>query len=289
MPVLTLTAFFRDDDGHGWSEAHNKIDGGSNPPLGPYLDAFDELMKTRRRPLLAGDGFYLGCRASYRTANKRIAAAPRFADLPLQGTQTQGGKPVFMNEASNAILIRMQNAANTATSPTYLRGVWDNVMIAGQLQFTDEQGPQFKTYLTAYENALIAGVYGWYGVDPDQTPRGNVTNYVVDDDGFVTFTVAATNAVAMPTPANPVSVQFSGINNKKSILNRTLVCTVVNATTIKTVQPVAATAFVSAGHFAIPTKGFIPYATVAARRLSNRKTGRPIDVQRGRRSVQTLH
>jgi len=57
VPVINLTAFFRDDDGHGWSEGYQIFDGTTSPPLTPFLNNFDTLMKKFRLQLLAGDGY----------------------------------------------------------------------------------------------------------------------------------------------------------------------------------------------------------------------------------------
>lgn len=289
MPTIRLTAFFRDDDGHGWSEQHD-VDGGVTiATLTPYLAAFDNLMKSARRPMLAGDGFYIGCRAAYKTADGRIAAANLLADVPVRGTQTLQGVPIWMNEASDAIKVRMQNAASTANSDIYLRGVWDDVQVGGQIFFGGDQGTAFKRYLTAYTDGLRANAYGWTGVNPDATPRGKVENYLVNNDGKVQFQVAATNGKPMPAAGSKVQVKFARINGSKSILNRTIVCIVNSPTGLTTVQQIAASEFISEGSFIIPVKGFIPYDHFSYVKLGSRKTGRPFGVGRGRLSAAVLH
>lgn len=289
MPPVRLTAFFRDDDGHGWSETHDR-DGGADPVnLSPLITSFDNLMKTLRVPLLGRDGYYIGSRASYRTPGGKIAAAPFLLDVPMAGTQAIGSVKTWMNDADVAVKVRLANAASTANSDMYLRGVWDYVIEAGQLNFAGAVGVAFKEALDAYQTALTAGIYGWVGINPALTPRGNVTNYTSLVDETVQFTIAVTNGVAMPAVGSRVQVNFAKINRSRSILNRSLICIVTNATTLTTTQQIGTTPFETPGTFIIPTKSLIPYDHVAYRKVARRKTGRPFGVGRGRRSVQVLH
>jgi len=289
MPTVRLTAFFRDDDGNGWSEQHD-VDGGvSVTSLVPYITNFDNLMKSARRPLLAGDGYYLGCRASYKTTNGQIAAVNLLPDTPQQGTQTVGGVGIGMDKASTAVKIRMSNAANTANSDVYLRGIWDDVISFGQLNFGSTIGIKFKQLLDTYVAGLLQLSYGWTGINPATTSRGDVTNYTQEADGTVTLTIFARNGVAIPAVGTKTQIEFAKINNSKSALNRTLVCMITGLGTVKTVKQVAVSDFLTQGTYIIPVKGFIPYALRTYNKLASRKTGRPFGLTPGRRSVQTLH
>lgn len=289
MPTIRLTGFFRDDDGNGWSEQHD-VDGGVTvTTLAPFITNFDNLMKSARRPLLAGDGYYIGCRASYRTATGRIAAVNLLPDIAQRGTQSTGGVEIGMDKASTAVKMRMSNAPNTANSDVYLRGIWDDVVSFGQLNFGGPVGIKFKQLLDAYTAGLIQLNYGWLGVNPDTSPRGNVTNYTQQQDGTVLLTVAVKNGVAMPANGSKVQAEFARINNSKSTLNRTLVVQVVSPTTVQTIKQVAVSDFATEGTFVIPVRGFIPYAIRTYNKLASRKTGRPFGLTPGRRAAQILH
>jgi len=288
VPVLTLTAFFRDDDAHGWSESYQISDGTSTPPLAPYITAFDVLMRKFRVPLLAGDGFYLGCRASYKLANGRISAGNLLSDLPVAGTSVIGDVPIQMNLASDAVKIRFQNITSTANSDVYLRGVWDDVIQAGQLQFGTAVGQKFKKALGNFEQALIDNRYGWFGIDPALTPRGKVTAAAQNEDGTVLFTLLVTNGVTMPIINTPYQMRFAKINNSKSILNRTFVVNRVSDTQVVTAKDVAFGEFLTPGIFTLPVKGFIQYDHFAYHRAGSRKTGRPFGAGRGRLAAQVL-
>lgn len=288
MPIMRLTAFFRDDDAHGWSEQHDLNPSEPIGPLNQYLTAFDTLMANGRRPLLAGDGYYIGCRASYRTADGRIAASNLLRDPPMKGTENIGSHAIWMNNASMAVKVRMQDVGSLGNSDMYLRGVWDECAVGGVLDFEGTYGKKWKQLADAYIAALISNQYGWSGISAGGTPRGPVTNYVQNVDGTVTLTVAATNGAPMPAVGSRVQCVFSRINNSNSVLNRALVCVVNNATTLTTVQQVAVGAFQSAGTFIIPNKQFRLYGGASYFKLSSRKTGRPFGAGRGRLSARAL-
>jgi len=290
MPTVRLTAFFKDDDGHGWSETHDKDGGAAITSLTSFLNAFHSLMQTFRRPLLSGDSFYVGCRASYRTPSSAIAGDNIALDPPMRGPQTYAGHELWMGAPSVAIKMRFRNDASTARSDAYIRGQWSQTVIAGILNFFTSPGDQWKVRADAYAAALVQGGYGWVGTDPTLTSRGNVTNYVQDAGGTVTLTVAVTNGVAMPVTTTKLAIKFARINGSKSILNRTIVCVVNNpTTTVTTTVPIAVSDFETAGTYVATRVGFIPYAAVSYYRLSKRKTGRPFGVAPGRLSAQTLH
>lgn len=285
-----LTSFFRDDDGHGFSESH-VVDGGSiDPDLTSIIATYSDFNKIYRAPLLAGDGYYLGCRASYRHSNGKISASPNFPNLAVRGTQTIGSVLIEMNECSDAIKIRFQNSNSQANADIYLRGVWDDIIQAGQLNFGGAVGGAFQTALTAYENKLKSNQYGWLGIDPLLTTRGDVTGYTQNALGTVTFVVARTLGPVLPAAGTRITVRLSKLNGGKSILNRTFVCVVdaggLSVTTLKKVQ---ASVFQTAGSFTALVKSLILYDHVARRSPSSRKTGRPFGVGRGRLSAATLH
>lgn len=290
MPTVRLTAFFKDDDGHGWSETHDKDGGASITSLTSFLTAFHSLMQTFRRPLLAGDAFYLGCRASYKTADGTIAGDNIELDPPMRGVQTSGGVTVNMDAPSVAVKMRLRNDASTARSDVYLRGFWRQVINAGVLDFGLPPASVWKTQADQYGAALVANNYGWVGTNPTLTSRGDVTGYTSNPDGTVTLNVTPTNGVVLPAVGTRVSAKFARINDSESILNRALLCKVeAGGAALTTIKRVAVSAFQTEGTYIVTAKGFIPYAALSYYRLSKRKTGRPFGVGPGRLSVQTLH
>ena len=265
MPAIVCAAFFKDDDGNGWSERHC-IDGGvSAPALSAFLTNFDDLMTARRVPLLGLDTFYIGCRVSYKTADRKIASAVLFKNPPVRGPLTYQGLDVNTMAPEETIKMRMQNAGRTNSADTYIRGSWHAGSIDGVLNFGGILGTQLKIRLDSYAADLIAKNYGWLGIDTTKTSRGDVTNYAVGVDGRITFTLQPTNGVALPTPTPPATTvsldfRFAKLNDSKSVLNRTLVCDILTPTSIKTRSAVAAGDFTGGGTYVAKVDGLIPYA-----------------------------
>lgn len=290
MPTVRLTAFFKDDDGHGWSETHDKDGGSSITSLTTFLQNFNQLMITKRRPLLAGDAYYIGCRASYRTADGTIAGDNIELDPPLRGVQTFGSNNLQMTAPEVAVKMRLRNDASTARSDVYLRGMWSQCVLAGVLDFGDPVGAEWKTRADQYAAALIAGNYGWVGTNPAATSRGVVSGYISNADLTVTFTVARTKGGAMPADGTQLPCRFARINSSKSILNRTFVCTVgAVGTTLTTTEKVTPSEYETPGTFTAIVTGFIPYAAQSYYKLARRATGRPFGVGRGRLPIRVLH
>ena len=290
MPIVRLTAFFRDDDGHGWSETHDKDGGTTIVSLGPYLTNFNQLMLDARRTLLAGDANYQGCRASYPVSDKLNAGDNIAIEPPINGSQTYLGIALRMTAPESAVKMRFRNAAFTAKSDVYLRGYWSDVATGGVANFATTVGSEWKRRADIYGNALVQGGYGWAGTNNALTSRGNVTGFAVNPEGTVTLNVTPTNGVALPAVGNHVPVKFARINSSKSIMNRTFACIVeaggVAVTTTEIVNP---SAYVVGGTYIATVTGFIPYAAISYYKLASRKTGRPFGVGPGRAPARVLH
>jgi hypothetical protein len=290
MPVIRLTAFFKDDDGHGWSETHDKDGGGTITSLTTFIQNFNNLMQSFRRPMLGGDAFYIGCRGSYPTANGAIAGDNIELDPPMRGAQTFSGTTVNMDAAEVAVKMRWRNDASTAHSDVYIRGMWRQVIDAGVLAFDGPIGDEWKKRADLYANQLVQGAYGWVGTNPTTTSRGDVTGYQANADGTVTLNVTPKNGVNLPAADTKVAVKFARINRSKSILNRVLVCKVeTGGGAVTTTELVSPSDFETEGTYIATVKSFIPYAALTYYKLARRKTGRPYGVAPGRLRVQTLH
>ncbi len=290
MPIVRLTAFFRDDDGHGWSETHDKDGGSSIVSLAPFLTDFDTLMQNQRKPLLAGDAYYIGCRATYKVSPKVNAGDNILRDPPQRGPQTFMGTELSTTAPEVAVKMRLRNGASTAKSDVYLRGIWESVVRFGVLDFGSVAGAEWKRRADVYANALVASPYGWQGTDAAATSRGLVTGYARNSDGTVTFNVTPTNAVALPAVGKRLPVKFARINNSKSILNRSFACVVdLGGASVTTTEIVNPDQWVVGGTYIATVTGFIPYAAVSYFKLAHRKTGRPFGVEPGRLPAKVLH
>ena len=144
MPVVRLTAFFRDDDGHGWSETHDKDGGSTIVSLAPFLTDFDALIQANRKPLLGGDAYYIGCRASYPVSRGLNAGDNLLRDPPQRGPQTFGGQDVSTTAPEAAVKMRLRNLASTAKSDVYIRGMWEQTVRFGVLDFGSTIGAEWN-------------------------------------------------------------------------------------------------------------------------------------------------
>jgi hypothetical protein len=290
MPIVRLTGFFKDDDGHGWSETHDKDGGSTIVSLAPFLNDFDALMQNQRRALLAGDAFYIGCRASFPVSPKLNAGDNIERDPPLRGPKTFSGNELGMTAPEAAIKMRLRNTGFTAKSDVYLRGMWSQTINFGVLDFGSVVGAEWKRRADEYAAALVAGSYGWQGTNNAATSRGNVTGFAHNTDGTVTINLTPTNAVPLPGAGVHIPVKFARINNSKSIMNRSFACKVdagnASVTTTELVNP---TPWIVGGTFIATITGFIPYSAVSYYKLAHRKTGRPFGVAPGRLPAKVLH
>jgi len=272
--------FFGSDAGRGWAEGHHIV---VTTPLnlGPVFSAFKTLVDTFRKPLLANDRYIKGLKVSAPTPLGDIASAPyRYAPVGRPSNKRSGCGP------SLAAKMHMADSTNTRFSPIYLRGFWDDVEVDEELDFTSAAGAAWKALLDQYTTALVAGGYGWNGLDNTNTIRGNVTNYTIDVNGFVTFTVDYPAGPVAFNPGEINTVRFARINHSSSTLNRSLVLKVLTATTLKTVNPIAAGLFDSAGTFVAEGKAFLSYLGAQYTILARRSEGRPTGLSPARRKAR---
>jgi hypothetical protein len=282
MPTnIKCVAFFGSDEGFGWSEKHDIQ--GDDPPgdLLPFLIAFKTLMVNYRRPLLGMDCYLRGLRVSYATASGVIrSSADRFQPLLYPGNQRPSAGP------ESSAMMRMGEITNSQFSPTYLRGIWRDVIKNEQLDFTTAAGTQWKQLLDQYVAALVGVGYGWEGQFAPATRKGAVNNYTIDPQGYVTFSIAVLSGPALPIPGSRLSFRFSRINGGKSVLNDTMIVQVLNDVSVKTVVPTAALPFVSEGTFTNTVTSFLTYTGMQYVIYARRPAGRPTLLSRSRRRAR---
>jgi len=290
MPYYRHTAFMRDDDGHGWSETHD-WDSGSDVDinLSARAAAFNQLMITHRVPLLAKDGFYLGCRVSRYKGSElgKIQSFPIFLDLPMHGTENVSTAKTEMDASLLAVKVTFANSNGTARADTYLRGVWEQVITAGQLDFSGVAGSTFAQLLKSYQNALMQFGYGWLGKAPNSR-YGYVNSYKSNTDGTITFELNPQGGGGMPF-GRKFTLYVARLNDSDSVLNRPILCTSNGPLEATSVNQIAAGPFRSKGTFYVREPGFFRYDQVAYRKLSSRKTGRPTGVGRGRSPTRRVY
>src|SRR6185295_4975269 len=210
MPViLKFTAFFGSDEGRGWSESHCMQQPDPPANLLQSMLAFKTLLDDKRRPLLGKDCRVEGLRVSYDTATGDIASSPyKYSPFAYPGNQRAGAAP------SVSAKVRMSEAGNTFFSDIHLRGFWDDVEKDEQLDFTTAAGTAWKNLLDQFTASLVAQNYGWEGIDPTLTRRGNVTGYTINGDKTITFNLDITQGPPLPGVAGTkLRMRCAKINN----------------------------------------------------------------------------
>ncbi len=264
---------FRDSSGTGWSEIHYWNTSSENPLLNVRVGHMVDVVAPARAALLSADCFLIGCRASYPRA---ASVASLSKTLSLQGNLDISGVSPAVSLAT-----KFTDVSATRHKVTHLRGFWDLVEINGE--YHPEGGAAFDWTgkFNDWKATLINGGYGWRSRDGATSAKGVVSAYSADDDGRVTFIVSA-DAGLTAQVGKVVSIRFSRLNDSKSPLNRQLLVEVINATTLKTVSPVAAGPFTGQGRYSMRIGTFAQYAQVYDVSLGRRAQGRPFGQLPGR-------
>lgn len=274
-PILKYAMLFNDNDGFGWSEIHYAQAGSENPNLGTALGNFVSGLVQLRRALLAQDQAIVGTRVSYRAAG---------AIRSLPNRQAFAGNPDWKSlPSATSLALLMQNANGSAKKIIHMRGL--PTVINDDGEYIEDA--EFKSRLDAFVAGLTNG-FGWPTKDPASSSDGNVTTYTVDDvTTKVTFTLQPINGV-LPAAGTRIFVRFSRLNNGRSALNRELLCEVVDATHVKTVNQVASAPFLAAGHYNYRATTFVTYNQQGSKSIGERRPGRPINRLPGRSRARPL-
>lgn len=275
-PILKYLIIFNDNDGYGWTESHWKQASGDVPNLGTQLGAFVTQIVPRRAALLPKDCAVVGARVSYPRSNAIASLANREAQ---PGPATWDSLP-----ANVSLALQMQSANGTSKKIIHMRGL--PTVISHEGEYINDGA--WKAALDEYVlNGLIAGGLGWYTKDPVTSCKGDVTTYTVSADPRVTFTVAP-KLGALPAIGSRIQVRFSGLNSGRSALNKTLLCSVVSPTSLRTIDQVAAGPFIAEGKFNYRAVSFVGYAEQGSKSLGERRPGRPLNRLPGRSAARPL-
>lgn len=278
MPTyLKYLTVFRQQEGYGWTEVHYGLDSSGTPDLRNALDVFTANIAAKRALFLGEDCAIVGYRVSYPRTN--VTASYGLQEFIPGQVGKHGSAP------SLSLAVAMKDTSWTRTKIIHVRGFWDDVEIDGVYQPGLEVPPTFALRLAQWKDSLIQGGYGWLSKDATLSSKGVTLNYVVSVDGIVTFTLASPGMPA-GTVGTQQQVRFSRLNRSNSVLNRSILCQVVNATTLVSVAPHAATAIVSTGRFNYRGTSFIPYARLGSVSLGERRMGKPLNRYPGRAAVR---
>lgn len=263
---------FNSNVGYGWSETHYFNSSSENPDLQVRINDLINVVGPARAALLGESCNIVGFRVSYPREGEIASRANRFF---IPGDPSQKGASPSVSLAVNFV-----DSTNTKKKITHLRGFWDSVEYDESYHPENPEGAGWNDRFIAWKSTLI-GRYGWLTKSAAASVKGKVTDYLVNDDELVQFTVARVSGAAMPI-GSTVTVKFAKLNQSKSVLNRALLCTVTSATTIVTNAPIAAGAFTCEGIFSIRQVVFVGYNETGSISLGERRMGRPLNLYPGR-------
>jgi len=273
MAVIKIVTAFRSNEGRGFTEVHYRDTGSETPNLETQLNSWITNVLTKRQVLLGSDVVIHGVRISYPRAGV-IASQSRKVFLTGQ-SGTQGASQ------SASLAIPFFDTTRTRHKTMHMRGFWDAV--ENNEAYHPEGGGDlgWQTKLNEWKTSLTSVPYGWLSKDADLSTKGKVSGYEFNPGGTVTFTVLkdfGANLVA----GEQHQVRFSRINGSKSVLNRSLLCVVSDATHLTTTLPIAAGDFQTAGRFNLRRPTFCAYAGCEVPSLGMRRMGSPLFRSPGR-------
>lgn len=276
-PVLKFVTIFGSNNGQGWTEVHYKQSASANPDLNVQLNNFILNVTLPRVTLLGEDCYVAGTRVSY----------PRVGAIASNGKRQKyaGAAGHTGSAAALSLAVEFQNADFTKSKITHLRGFWDSVEY--DEAYHGEADADWTARLTAWIEALKGG-YGWLSKDPALSQAGPVLSYSVGVDRRVTFLLDPAFPIPAPLPGMPVNVRFSKFHDSRSILNRALMVSVVDATTLSTVNPIGADPLTSKGHFNYRGTSFVGYTSSDSISVGERRMGKPLNRQPGRSKARVL-
>jgi hypothetical protein len=262
--------------GRGWTESYFQVR--TDNSLVDAINQFKQVADQRTK--LLGDGYNIqGYRAAFVTDDNLVKARGgsyvKLDTLPSTAGNEDG------DFSDTAVLVMWKNLDSTRTKYTYLRGVWDSVVV-GEGSFFDSA--DWKKNFNSFKGAITKGGYGWYGRQPNNTMIP-LTSYTVDAGEVVTFTFPA-NTFLLADLFKPIPVSFQGIN-VNSRLNGQQVIVPTTLSTAQLKKPLAVGPYVSGGFMRKLTYEFVAITQGIGFRIVSRKTGTPLFVSRGRQRARS--
>lgn len=274
MPTpVKFVAFFRFNEGYGWSEIHYRLSASDNPDLNAQLENFRSQILPLRATLLGRQAAVIGLRASYQRAGA-VASLP--GTIFIAGDSVQN-----CEDEETSLAVTWTDGTFTRQKITHLRGFWDSVIDAGFYNPTAPGSEGWGERFDAYKTALRTQQYGWLSADAAASRSGKVEGYASGVDQRITFTLGAPGLTG-PANGSLLEVRFSRLNAGQSVLNRALLVEKLTDTTLRTVAPIAAGPFTGQGRFRYRATAFVSYNNVSRTVVGSRRMGKVFTARAGR-------
>lgn len=204
-------------------------------------------------------------------------------DSILEEVSFKGNDQTDSEDPNTTMVIRMQTQDRARKKNIFMRGIFDNLIVGGGRKST--LSVQWDKDFRALVDFLITNNYGWVG--RDATTLTNITNYVSDANGIVTFTLDG-NLFLAGDIGKRKPVRISGLNNSNSILNGQQVVIVTAQNGMKTFRGFGVGPFTGIGRARYTTKDLVIPSLITLGRVGERKAGAPFLQQVGRRPNRKL-
>lgn len=275
MPFLIKGTWIFESRQTGWTESlyWNQSTGNLNTA---YQTAF--AVGDVRKQLLGDTGSIKAIRVSVE-ANE--LGQPVVGDSLLSYARLAPDTLLEEEDSNTALQVIFRTSDATKRKFLFLRGIWDSIVQVGGVYNKDANG--WVTKFNAWKTEVIGQAMGW--VASSRSTAGTITNYVMDANGFITFTLAAPGIFGAGPNYTPQKVRISRLNGR-STLNGTMIVFPTSATTATSAQPHAAAPFKSNGIMFGYTKALVLASTIEAQKIVTRKAGAPLLGSVGRQKAK---
>lgn len=274
MAIIKATLFFENRT-HGWTESFLWQAADDN------LQAANNSLQviSQKRAALLGEGAKIKAqRVSVETDN---AGQPRLNDSYLTYINYLGSPGHPAGDDDLAVLVTMRNANAQRRRNMFLRGIWDELEVAGgQL---DLGTPGWLALYNSWQAAMLARGVGWFAGDR-QTPLALSTYDFDSVTGYTKVTLADPIPVVVPNQLR--QARFQGVNGK-SALNGLHLIRVIDATHVWIERPLALADYTFGGKMTLYGRHFEVAATIDPQKIVTRRVGAPLLQSRGRARVET--
>jgi hypothetical protein len=188
-----------------------------------------------------------------------------------------------------ALICKRANINNTAVSNLLLRGLWDELVVSeGFASLNSNWVAAWGAFLAVYIGVppIVGAGWGFGAKNPATSAKLTITNVTQAATGQINFT---TVEIPPGAPANETKhrVFISGVQGAAT-LNGQQVIVVKGDRSFQTVNRLPMLPYLGLGKVTWNTNEFYEITQVQALRTTERKTGRPLYLSRGRSRVRKL-
>lgn len=268
MPLIRVNLFFQ-QQGYGWTETYWTQ--GTDTDIRSYNTKVNNL--ANKRAVCSGAQTFITASRISAEGVFRDATGAFFPGDGLQGTATQ-----ISDAPATALLVGMKDISAAKARNIFMRGIWDSCVDEGG-KFIPTAA--YSAKLNAFFAEIVQQNWGWLGATTRTT--AGVMTVTQDPSGVVLVAVNADIFVA-PFPVLG-TVRISGVLGATQ-LNGQDIISASDARHFSTRRRISIFPYTTGGKVTFNTKAFIPALVCTAKRIVERKPGRPSYLSAGRRKAR---